>query len=177
MFEDLKQSCFDLRLTVESMQLPKHKAIDIQSSDAGPGVSSHERMNQIRLAELFQINNFYLQVRIHYAPNDSATHITEKVMRSLNEHVSDGIAIDIPQFSLADEEERGTLLSLTLSELESLKDRRNELAAYHRAKNVESKYRGKPCMGTSILSRVPEKECLMDSFFFDEKYMDIVIMH
>ena len=87
-------------------------------------------------------------------------------MKSLNEHISDGTAIDIPQFPLADEEEHGTLLNLTLSELESLKDRRNELAAYHCAKNVASKYRGKPCMGTSIHSRVPEKECLMDSFFF-----------
>ena len=54
MFEDLKQSCFDLRLTLESMQLPKRKAIDIQSSDAGPGVSSHERINQIQLALLLQ---------------------------------------------------------------------------------------------------------------------------
>ena len=65
MFEDLKQSCFDLRLTLESKQLPKRKAIDIQSSDAGPDVSSHERINQIRLAELFQINNLDLQVRVH----------------------------------------------------------------------------------------------------------------
>ena len=28
-------------------------------------------------------------------------------------------------------------------------------------------------MGTYIHSRVAEKECLMDNFFFDEKYMDI----
>ena len=34
-FEDLKQSCFDLRLNLESMQLPKPNTIGIQSSDAG----------------------------------------------------------------------------------------------------------------------------------------------
>ena len=78
-------------------------------------------------------------------------------MRSLNEHVSDDTTIDIPQFLLTDEEEHGTLLNLTLPELESLKDKRNELAAYHCAKNVASKYRGKPCMGTLFIREFPKK--------------------
>ncbi len=36
--------------------------------DAGPGVSTHERMTQIRLAESFMFNGLDLQCRFHYAP-------------------------------------------------------------------------------------------------------------
>ena len=56
------------------------RPIDIQTSDAGPGVSSHEKLVQIRMAEYFQVFNLDLQARIHYAPNDSQSHIAEQVM-------------------------------------------------------------------------------------------------
>ena len=39
-----------------------------------------------------------------------------------HEHVSDGTTIDIPNLSLAEEEDYGTLLNITVSELESLKE-------------------------------------------------------
>ena len=61
-----------------------HCAIEIQTSDAGPGVSTKEQLAQIRLAEAFHVNNLDLQGRLHYAPGDSRVHIAEKVMRSLN---------------------------------------------------------------------------------------------
>jgi hypothetical protein len=60
------------------------RPVDIQTSDAGPGVSSHEQMTQIRMAEYFMINYLDLQSRFHYGPGDSKSHIVEQVMRSLN---------------------------------------------------------------------------------------------
>lgn len=47
-----------------------YRPIDIQTSDAGPGVGSHERMTQLRLAESFMINGLDLQSRFHYAPGN-----------------------------------------------------------------------------------------------------------
>ena len=57
-----------IRLEMETEDFPKHKATEAQTSDAGPGVSCHEQITQIRLAEAFQIRNLDLQARIHYAP-------------------------------------------------------------------------------------------------------------
>lgn len=45
-----------------------HRPIDIQTTDAGPGVSTNEKMSQLRLAECFMINGLDLQARFHYAP-------------------------------------------------------------------------------------------------------------
>ena len=73
------------------------------------------------------------------------------MMRSLDEHASDGTTIDIPLFLVTDEEEHGALLSLTLSGLESLKDK------HHCTKNVASKYRRKPCMSTSFIREFLKK--------------------
>ena len=56
-----------IRLEMETEDFPKHKAIEVQTSD----VSCHEQITQIRLAEAFQIHNLDLQARIHYTPNDS----------------------------------------------------------------------------------------------------------
>lgn len=62
-----------------------YRPLDIQTSDSGPGVSSHEQMTQIRMGEYFMVNYLELQCRFHYTPNDSLCHIVEKVMMSLNE--------------------------------------------------------------------------------------------
>ena len=51
------------------------RPLDIQTSDAGPGVSFHEKLIQIWMTEYFQVFNLDLQARIHYAPNDSRSHI------------------------------------------------------------------------------------------------------
>ena len=76
------------------------RPLDIQTSDAGPGVSSHEKLVQIRMAEYFQVFNLDLQARIHYAPNDSRSHIAEQVMRSLNEATGEGRSIPVSKVPL-----------------------------------------------------------------------------
>ena len=48
--------------------IPKHRSIDIQTTDAGPGVGTSEKLVKVRLAETFIINDLDLQVRFHYAP-------------------------------------------------------------------------------------------------------------
>lgn len=58
---------------------------DTQTSDAGPGVSSHEKMTQIKMAEYFMINYLDIQSRFHYAPGNSKSHMVKQVMRSPNE--------------------------------------------------------------------------------------------
>ena len=52
-----------------------NRPIDIQTTDAGPGVSSHERMMQVGMAEYFMLNSLDLQATFHYAPHDSSSHI------------------------------------------------------------------------------------------------------
>ena len=76
------------------------RPLDIQTSDAGPGMSFNEKLIQIRMAEYFQVFNLDLQARIHYAPNDSRSHIAEQVMRSLNEATGDCRSIPVPKVLL-----------------------------------------------------------------------------
>ena len=63
-----------------------HRAIKIQTSDAGSVVRIKEKLTQSRLLEAFKVHNLDLQGRLHYAPGDSRVHFAEKMMRSLNEH-------------------------------------------------------------------------------------------
>ena len=83
-------------MDIEKRSFPSHRAVVVQTSDAGPGVSCQEHITQIRLAEAFRIHSLDLQARVHYAPNDSRTHTAEKVMRSLNEHAGDDTTISLP---------------------------------------------------------------------------------
>ena len=94
---------------LEAIPLPNHRSVEIQFSDRGPGVGSNERLVQIRMAETFQIYNLDLQARVHYVPNDSPSHITEKVMHSLNEHAGDGRTINIPEVELTVGRHRGAV--------------------------------------------------------------------
>ena len=71
------------------------------------------------MAETFQIYNLDLQARVHYAPNDSPSHIAEKVMHSLKEYAGDGRTINIPRVELTELEDIGTLLSMPAAERES----------------------------------------------------------
>ena len=89
----LKANTRRTRLSLDSLNLPKHRAIEIQTSDADSGVRTKEKLTQIRLAEAFQVHNLDLQGRLHYAPGDSRVHIAEKMMRSLNEHAVAGHTI------------------------------------------------------------------------------------
>ena len=78
----LKANTRRTRLSSDSLNLPKHRAIEIQTSDAGSGVSTKEKLAQIRLAEASQVHNLDLQRRLYYSPGDSRAHIAEKLMRS-----------------------------------------------------------------------------------------------
>lgn len=101
-----------------------YRPIDVQSSDAGPGVSSHEKVIQIRMAEYFQTFKIDLQARVHYAPNDSSSHIAEQVMRSLNEATGDGIAIPIPCVPLFDGLNQEQILGLSQDEFNDMEKER-----------------------------------------------------
>lgn len=146
------------------------RPIDIQTSDAGPGVSSHEKLVQIRMAEYFQVFNLDLQARIHYAPNDSRSHIAEQVMRSLNEATGDGRSIPVPKVPLFGGLNQDEVLSLTQDEFNALESKRQEEISKLCAKEIERRYRGKRCMGTSIHSRTPSYS-QSANFFFDDVYM------
>ena len=102
------------------------RPIDIQTRDAGPGVSFHEKLVQIRMAEYFQVFNLDLQARIHYAPNDSRSHIAEQVMRSLNEATGDGRYIPVPKVPLFGGLNQDEVLSLTQDEFNALESKRQE---------------------------------------------------
>lgn len=150
---------------------PLHfRPLDIQSSDAGPGVSTHEQMSQLRMAEYFMINNLDLQCRLHYAPYDSSTHIVERVMRSLNECLGDGRAIPVPSTSLVDSEGKFKMTALTNEEIQRIHKEDQVRISKDCAEQVKKRFNGKSCMGTSIHANTPwyqEYQC----FFFDEWYM------
>lgn len=146
------------------------RPIDIQTSDAGPGVSSHEKLVQIRMAEYFQVFNLDLQARIHYAPNDSRSHIAEQVMRSLNEATGDGRSIPVPKVPLFGGLNQDEVLSLTQDEFNSLESKRQEEISKLCAKEIERRYRGKRCLGTSIHSRTPSYS-QSANFFFDDVFV------
>ena len=105
---------------LDSLNLPKHRAVEIQTSDAGLGVSTKENLAQIRLAEAFQVHNLDLQGRLHYSPGDSRVHIAEKVMRSLNEHAGVGHTIPIPSVPLTSLVLTGELMAMSKNEMKDL---------------------------------------------------------
>ena len=137
------------------------RPIDIQTSDAGPGVSSHEKLVQIRMAEYFQL---CLQVRAHYAPNDSRTHIAEQVMRSLNEATGDGRSIPLPKVPLFDGMSEDQICGLNQDEFNALERQHQEEIAKLCAKNVAKRYQGKRCLGTTIHALTPSYNTY-DNFF------------
>ena len=102
------------------------------------------------MAVTFQIYNLDMQARVHYAPNDSESHIAEKLMCSLNEHAGSGKTIKLPEVELTELEDISTLLNMTSAELQSLKARQEETVSKICASLVASNYQGKPWMGTSI---------------------------
>ena len=172
-YNELRDMSRAIRLEMETEDFPKHKAIEVQTSDAGPGVSCHEQITQIRLAEAFQIHNLDLQARIHYAPNDYRSHIAEKVMRSVNEHAGVGTTIPLPTVYLTELESPDVLLNMSETELEELKRNQEEEVALRCAIEVSSRYQNKPCMGTALHSCVPcEEEKTFGKFFFDKEYME-----
>ena len=131
------------RLSLDSLNLSKHRAIEIQTSDAGSGVRTKEKLAQSRLAEAFQVHNLDLQGRLHYAPGDSRVHIAEKVMRSLNEHVGDGHTIPIPLVPLTSLVSPGELMAMSKNEMKDLTDRKEKQEAEGCSESAASLYDGK----------------------------------
>ena len=136
----LKANTRRTRLSLDSLNLPKHRAIEIQTSDAGLGVSTKEKLAQIRLAEAFQIHNLDLQGRLHYAPGDSRVHIAGKVMRSLNEHAGAGHTISIPSVLLTSLFSPGDLMAMSKNEVKDLTDRKEKQEAEGCSESVASLY-------------------------------------
>ena len=169
-YAQLKANTKRTRLSLDSLILQKHRAIKIQTSDAGLGVSIEEKLAEIRLAEAFQVHNLELQGRLHYAPGDCRVHVAEKVMRSLNEHAGAGHTIPIPSVPLTSLVSPGELMAMSKNEMKDLTDTKEKQEAEGCSESVACLYDGKPCMGTSIHARVPNS-CFCDGFVFDHEYM------
>ena len=122
----MKENTRRTRLSLDSLNLSKHRAIEIQTSDAGAEVRTKEKLAQSRLAEAFQVHNLDLQGRLHYAPGDSRVHIAEKVMRSLNEHAGDGPHYPDSFSSFNFIGFAGELMAMSKNEMKDLTDRKEK---------------------------------------------------
>lgn len=165
MFMSLQRSIEELIARLAPMT-PKHRPIDIQTSDAGPGVGTKEQLVVCRLTESFIINDLDLIARFHYAPRDSKAHKVEQVMSALNEACGDGRFIDIPKVGLNEEE----LLKST-QDITKLKEAKQKEVNVKCAETLAGRYEGTRCMGTTIHTRVPSDNNPHDTFYFDEKYL------
>ena len=67
--------------------MPEYRPIDIQTTDAGPGVGVSESMVRLRLVENFLIKDLDFECCMHFAPRNSKSHPVERIMTSLNEAV------------------------------------------------------------------------------------------
>lgn len=173
--DDVNESFTTVSAEVHKLQsylsrigLPRHRPVDIQTSDAGPGVGTSERLVRIRNAEYFLINDLDMQCRFHYAPRDSKMHCVERVMSVLNEAAGDGTAIEINRPTLFQEIGEECLLQMSLEEFKDFEANRNNRIAQDCAQEVCARYQGVKCMGTTIKACTPNYE---SSFFFDEIFM------
>ena len=148
--------------------LPRHRPVDIQTSDAGPGVGTSEKLVRIRNAEYFLINDLDMQCRFHYAPADSKMHSVERIMSTLNEAAGDGTFIDVKRPSFYQEIGEERLLQMSIDDFKDFEKERNNSIAEDCAQEVCDRYQGVRCMGTTIKACTPNNECRL---FFDEKYM------
>lgn len=150
---------------------PLHRPVDIQTSDAGPGVSTGEEIVRLRLVEQFLLNNLDLQARFHYAPLDSKSHPVERVMSALNDAVGDGRYIPLPNRNILDNISETELLQISPAQLKSAQQVLNDKASYICAEMVASRYTGTRSLGTTIHAKVANKQDLRHNFFFDETYI------
>ena len=164
-YDEIIEIARSIRLDMETEYFPKNRAIEVQTSDARPGVSCHERITQIRLAESFQIHNLDLQARVHFAPNDSRSHIAEKVMHALNEHAGDGTSIPLPTVHLTELESPHVLLATSDCESEELRRKQEREVALKCANRVAQRYQGKPSMRTDIHPAYLKREHLLKICF------------
>ena len=151
--------------------VPEHRSIDIQTTDAGPGVGTRETIVRLRLVESFVINDLDYQARFHYAPRDSKSHLVERVMSYLNDACGDGRFINIPQDSIVQQHTQEELLAMTPDDWKKMEDTKNKNIGSYCAAQVAKRYEGTNCMGTTIHSRVPQVHVPYEKFFFDSYFM------
>ena len=151
-------------------KMPRHKPIDVQTSDAGPGVGTNEKLVRIRNAEYFLINDLDLQCRMHYAPRDSKMHSVEKVMSSLNEAAGDGTTIEVKRPTLYQEIGEQQLLQMSVRDFKEFEEKRNVEIAKDCARQVAMRYDGVKCRGTLLHAYTPNYD-EHSQLFFDKKYM------
>ncbi|CAG2213077.1 unnamed protein product [Mytilus edulis] len=151
---------------------PALRPCDFQTTDAGPGVGTSERMVRNRLTESFLINDLDLLARFHYAPRDSKTHKVEQVMSCLNDALGDGRFVDIDQKSLFETYTEDKILQMKTSDFKKAQENQEVATAVSCAKTVSHRYEGTPCMFTTINSRVADKQGVYQHFYFDQKYAE-----
>ena len=169
-FDQIASLCTNLIETISPFT-PQHKPIDIQTTDAGPGVGTSEKMVRIRLTESFILNDLDMQVRFHYAPRDSKTHKVEQVMSALNDAVGDGRFIDLNRRSVMDIYTEEQILQMTPADFVKAQEKEDQEVGFRCAEKVSERYNGTSCMFTTIQSKVADKKQIHQMFFFDEKYM------
>ena len=148
-FNQIASLCTSL-IEIISPFTPKHKPIDIQTTDAGPGVGTSEKMVRIRLTESFILNDLDMQVRFHYAPRDSKTHKVEQVMSALNDAVGDGRFIDLNRRSVMDIYTEEKILQMTPADFVKAQEKEDQEVGFRCAEKVSERYNGTSCMFTTI---------------------------
>ena len=164
----LKQKAVTLEKKLQEY-VQRHRPIDIQTTDGGPGVGTTEKLVCLRLVESFLINDLDLQARMHYARYDSKTHPVERVMSSLTNALGDGRCIDVPKISILDHFTEQEILLMTKEDITKFEDLKKRDIAVECAEKVASRYAGTRCMNTFVNACIPHND--YSHFYFDEKYM------
>lgn len=126
------------------------QAIDVQTTEAGPGVGTSEKMVRLRLTESFILNDLDLQYRFHFTPRDSKSHKVEQVMSALNEAVGDGRFIDIERKSVFETKTEAELLQMTPDDFKTCHEKGERSIGIKCAEKVSTLYNGTACMFTTI---------------------------
>ena len=147
----------------------KHRPIDIQTTDGGPGVGTSEKLVCLRMVESFIINDLDLQSRFHYARYDSKTHPVERVMSSLTNALGDGRFIDVPTSSILDDFTENQVMMMSKDDFQKAQQQKQVSIATECAKKVADRYEGTRCMETFVHAHVPGDD--YSYFYFDEIYM------
>lgn len=170
-YEEVHEAVAELHTSLVAV-LPEYRPIDVQTSDAGPGVGVSERMVRLRLVEHFIQQDLDMLVRIHYAPRDSKTHPVERVMAHLNDALGDGRFISVKDANLREYFSDEEVLSMRPEARVAEKEKLQQKAAIDCAKQAASRYQGTKCMGTTIDSHVAgDGSSPYANFFYDEYFM------
>ena len=137
-------------LTTATDIVPKYRACDVLTSDAGPGIGTSEMVVHLRMVEHFLLCDLDFHSHMHYAPKDSKSHPVERVMASLNEAVGDGCFIKPPLTTLKEAYSEEKLFQMSSEEVKQAEELLYQKAAAGCAQQVAARYEGTNCMKTSI---------------------------